>query len=544
MLGDEPSVLEAGPLLWALHEDPAALAMLEALFKEGGYRFEGFSQPQALLNKLDATPHHPPALLVLEVTTNQQATIALLRSLAKAPDVPALVITNDPSQSSLLNLLEAGAVEVMRRPFGLMEFLARVQLQIWRSQQRQRLEQEHARALVMAELAAGLGHLQSTDEAMRALLTTLRSLTGASCACALRLDPSQGQLQAPTGAILELVHAPQVSDALASRQLTRLPTKLAAPLLSATFNPDEDAALLIPVFTKRRLFGAVLLACPSSALEPLEGSPAQVLSACDMVALVLERISLHAALDAKNAELERTNQELVRTRDYLAHIIDASPNAIVVALRDGKIIIFNAAAEAILGWRAAEAIGMDVRRLYPQGVAQQIMGRLRADDFGGPGRLSRCQEFLMDKRGELIPVEISASLLFEEGRELGSVGIFIDQRDKLALKRELEQVSTSLGQEERRQVDTQRLAQLAGAAAHELNQPLMSIGGYLELIGARVDKQAPLTQPFLGWIAQIEREVARMTQIVQRLERLKSYKTTDYIGSERIVDLYDQEHKP
>ena len=77
------------------------------------------------------------------------------------------------------------------------------------------------------------------------------------------------------------------------------------------------------------------------------------------------------------------------------------------------------------------------------------------------------------------------------------------------------------------------VAELAGAAAHELNQPLTSVSGYAELILKR-DPDDPMVRK----AAQVIFEQAqRMAEVVQRVGRVTRFETKPYVGQTRILDL-------
>jgi signal transduction histidine kinase len=77
------------------------------------------------------------------------------------------------------------------------------------------------------------------------------------------------------------------------------------------------------------------------------------------------------------------------------------------------------------------------------------------------------------------------------------------------------------------------VAELAGAAAHELNQPLTSVMGYSELLKRRLDPQAA---PYAA--AQvIFNEAERMAEIVRKIGQITKYETKSYVGRARILDL-------
>jgi len=71
-------------------------------------------------------------------------------------------------------------------------------------------------------------------------------------------------------------------------------------------------------------------------------------------------------------------------------------------------------------------------------------------------------------------VSLSAAMLHEEDKAVGSVGIFTDLREKMRMEQRLAHAQEQLLSQERQAI----VAELAGAAAHELNQPLTSVMGY------------------------------------------------------------------
>ena len=75
--------------------------------------------------------------------------------------------------------------------------------------------------------------------------------------------------------------------------------------------------------------------------------------------------------------------------------------------------------------------------------------------------------------------------------------------------------------------------QLAGAVAHELNQPLTIIISTSELL-ARRDPTKDDLRPYLHQLIQASE---RMSDIVQKLERVTSYRSKPYVGGVRIVDI-------
>src|SRR5690606_36359818 len=108
-----------------------------------------------------------------------------------------------------------------------------------------------------------------------------------------------------------------------------------------------------------------------------------------------------------------------------------SVDAILSADLRGRVLLFNPAAERCYGYAASDVIGkMNVRDLYPPGVAGEIMRLIRSDD-GGQGRLSDFRTEVLSRDGDLVPVSLSAALIFDRGEPIGSVGIVTDLRERL-----------------------------------------------------------------------------------------------------------------
>lgn len=222
--------------------------------------------------------------------------------------------------------------------------------------------------------------------------------------------------------------------------------------------------------------------------------------------------------------------ELQKTKDYLERLIDSSVDAIIAADMKGKVILFNKAAESICGWTSEEALqSLDVQKLYPKSQAREVMAQLRSKEHGGVGRLAQSRREIIHKNGDRIPVSMSAAIIYEGGREIGTVGIFTDLRDRLKLERKLSDAETKLEESEKNKV----LMALAGAAAHELNQPLTSVMGYAELVKRKIAED----QPAYRYIDVIYREAERMAEIVRKIGKITRYEVKEYVGDQTIVDI-------
>ena len=183
----------------------------------------------------------------------------------------------------------------------------------------------------------------------------------------------------------------------------------------------------------------------------------------------LEKLTLKKKLRQYTQNLEtlvrEANIELERAYTFRENIIENCPDALICIRKGGEIILFNSAAEKLLGYSKRDVLGkMNIVDLYPPGVAHQIMKYLRSEDYGGKGLLQKREMQILHKSGEPISVYISAALLYEGGQETGSVGIFTDLTKRKKMEKQL-----------LRSAKFSSLGKLAGGIAHEIDQPLTKI---------------------------------------------------------------------
>jgi PAS domain S-box-containing protein len=225
-----------------------------------------------------------------------------------------------------------------------------------------------------------------------------------------------------------------------------------------------------------------------------------------------------------------TEAELRRTKEFLEALIAQSVDAIIASDMDGRILLFNPAAERVLGYRAADILGEQmIENMYPPGVARRIMNMVRSKAHGGPGRLEQTRATILAKDGTEVPISMTGGMIYEYGEPRATFGIFTDLRERLEIENDLARMRLELMEREREAI----AAQLAGAAAHELNQPLTSVMASVELLRRKLGADTTHAEIVETIVAETE----RMARIVRKIGRITHYETTTYVGSTRIIDI-------
>ncbi len=206
-------------------------------------------------------------------------------------------------------------------------------------------------------------------------------------------------------------------------------------------------------------------------------------------------------------EMEKKFRE---TREFFEKVIQSSTSGIVAADVKGNILLMNPAAEQLFGYSLQRVWKENsVEDLYPPGVAREIMKMLRSPEYGGKGKLANTYIEVLNSKGERIPGEISASIIYEDDREVATMGIYTDLRERLAVEKKLREAQLQLIQTEK----MASMGQLAVGVAHEINNPLTGILFYASLLMEKLSDADPMKEE-IGYIIE---DVNRCKVIVRNL---------------------------
>lgn len=210
---------------------------------------------------------------------------------------------------------------------------------------------------------------------------------------------------------------------------------------------------------------------PAAVAEQRASSPLILLLAGLLLTAVLaftvtsriRQVSLiQTRVDQRTAELRKTNTQL-------AALIDASPYAIVCIDAESRVILWNASAEKLFGYSAAEIIGRPYPLILPAEEAE-FSDRLKRLSSGEV--LRNLASHRRHRDGTVIDTSSSASAFYDAaGSLLGIMFVIEDTREQNAVQSQLRQAQKM-----------EAIGQLTGGLAHDFNNLLGVILGNLDLL--------------------------------------------------------------
>ena len=243
----------------------------------------------------------------------------------------------------------------------------------------------------------------------------------------------------------------------------------------------------------------------ASYVSPIVDRHNRVLYAMIMAVDIRDRVRLEGALEA--------------SKEFQTNLIENSIHGIVATDEQGRITIYNRAAENLFGYEPSQVVGDErLEKYFPKQFVEMII----ASHLGHKGEEPRviAQETSVSASdGESIPVRFSGFILYEKERIAGAVGFFQDLRTFKQLERE-KQASDRLAV----------VGQTVAGLAHGIKNILTGLeGGVFVVDTALEDNDTQLLHR--GW-HMIQNNITRIALLVKDLlsyskERAPEYELTD-----------------
>ena len=234
--------------------------------------------------------------------------------------------------------------------------------------------------------------------------------------------------------------------------------------------------------------------------------------------VLLNSISQHVALAIERKEAdEKINDQ----RMILEKILESSPVGIAL-VHNRTFTWVNSEMVQMFGYRAKEDFQNEsVRMIYLAIEDYDYAGKTIYEGLTSEGTVDY-EIDVVKKDGSLFPAHIRLNCTDSNDPMAWTIATFIDISQRKAAEKDTYERERLQG-----------VLEMAGAVCHEINQPLQAILGYSELL---------LMSPELGIttnnLNSIKSQATRLGEITKKLSNITQYKTLDYPGNTKIVDIW------
>jgi PAS domain S-box-containing protein len=238
--------------------------------------------------------------------------------------------------------------------------------------------------------------------------------------------------------------------------------------------------------------------------------------------LVMEKVfQKHRESQGKKyLELQLKNSE----KRYRS-LIESMHDGVCMVNRDFQIVLANQSLLHHLRGKTDEVIG---KRCYE--VLQKSSKPCEGEkhpcptrevlNTGKPASVTHCH---LSTSGDEVFEEMNAYPIFNEEGDITHV---VEVMKDISERKKMEE---RILQQEKLSV----LIEMAGATAHELNQPLTVILPTVEHALSKIDEHHPLYRD----ITTVQKQCLRMADLVKKISEITTYQTKPYVGSVQIIDI-------
>lgn len=220
-------------------------------------------------------------------------------------------------------------------------------------------------------------------------------------------------------------------------------------------------------------------------------------------------------------DTEQQYQTLFNHATEAIYILD------LAADRAGRILLANAASAEMHGYTVAE---METMKITDLDVPESVLQASHRLAIIKTGQSISGETLHVRKDGTIFPIEFNAGPIEFKGRPC----VLAFSRDISARRRaeeERDQMRIQLLQAQK----LEAIGTLASGVAHEINNPIMGIMGYAQLIGDNLGPGSPAT----GWSEEISREAGRVAAIVRNLLTFARKDESPVRSQVRLCDILD-----
>lgn len=458
-------------------DDPSYRSVIQKYLALLGYESDGAEDAESAWQKLDGGAYD---LVISDIQMPGMDGVELLRRVQeRSPTTNFFMMTGHAGRYSYSDLIQAGAVDYLTKPFEIGELKAKLE----------RLERERSVVLqlnainealaresrfnaAMADLSKALISSVSIEQISELTVKRARELTNSSCGCLVEVPPPTAESSLFPVSGEEDSSGVAVEPRFACSRCSGLHECFLADPRPFLRNIREDHAAL-PSLTPGNQPVERFLAVPIVMDDRLIGSIALANSDRDYTEDDLQAVGRLAEIYGLAIRRKRDEEKLAEAKNYIEKVFENSADAIGIVDKHGRAVKWNRMAGAMFGYRVQELQGRKVFELYsdPKELDAMLV-QLRREGF-----VRRYEIGIRRKDGTVMPIELSISLLYsDQGEVQGSVCVARDLSDVKKSLLEAQDLNQRLQQEV---LDRKRAEEGIQAAHTEMARLVASIPSIL-----------------------------------------------------------------
>ncbi len=237
---------------------------------------------------------------------------------------------------------------------------------------------------------------------------------------------------------------------------------------------------------------------------------------------IAQDVTQHVAAEEA---LRASQDDLLRQTAHLQSILATVPDAMVVSDEKGIITSFSATAVKMFGYRPEEIIGTSVKFLMPVPYRDSHEGFMHRYRQTGERRITESGRVAVAQRkdGSTFPMEVHLGEM-ESGDQRFFTAFIRDLTDRQYTEKRMQELQTELAYMSR----LTAMGEMGSTLAHEVNQPLTAITGYLKGCGMILDRMdgehIPMLQHGIQGAAE---EALRAGEVIRQLRAFVARGETD-----------------
>ena len=501
------------------------------------------SRARTVADAIDGLPADRPALVLIDGGLGAKLAIETCGALIAAPDrgsIGILALVTDVSDETMAALLAAGADDVVSRKLRPLSFRARLFSNLRKLETGEELADKVRDSELLIEATSrlvGTGDLQSNLYEVARLLS--EELEVDRCSVVLvRSERDYGMVIASSddpdvrNLPIDLERYPEIRRVVREQRplvVTDVSdSELFEQVLPAVRSADVNSVALFPISRDEDTPGVIFLRFKSKRERFEERELVFCQTVANATAIALRNAEIQQLLRAKELEVEQVQTEartqLTALRRY-EDFFNSSADGMLVLSSSNVVLFVNPEGATMLGRAPDQVCGVPFAT-FVQPDDQEQLEWLLDDSSRGAG--SRVVDLALTRDDDAETVlSVSAGTLGEQQM------ILLTMRDVTAQR----SMARRLAEAQERLIEGEKQAamiEVAGAAAHELNQPLTSVMTSMAMLRRLIGEG---DETVTRMVTTLEQEAERMASIIRRFSKLTEYSTKSYVGQARIIDL-------